>query len=261
MRGQLNLFSFAPRIEFYEATTKELNSELWKLIRKNDPRGYSFREFNNFTNWKNKPTATNKRCPLVVIYKGKKPIGFCTISLQKFRADPENGVMKPGKTAYLDVWVLPYYRDMGFGSILVRRATEEALRITGSLPEGHDKHHSHCWIARIERQDRMRAARGEEDEESTYDPNWCENAKRQQVLFSPKSAEESKRETIKRLVNGISQSTELSGSLVGVCMDKIASIGRSFFTVEEKEKDGPIGDEDEDDDFYLDDYDDDYDDD
>jgi hypothetical protein len=134
MLGQLNLFSFKPKVKIFYPTPIYLNQELWTIVRKTDPRGYSFGSFDRFKNNK----VNNTECATVVLYNDK-PIGFCTISLPgTYRVD-----------AYLDVWVMPYYRDLGFGSILVNRANKRCLKLFGSLPGGADKNHSHCWDARF----------------------------------------------------------------------------------------------------------------
>ena len=143
MLGQLNLFSFKPKVKIFYPTPIYLNQELWALVRKTDPRGYMFGSFNHFKNNKGRKVVNNKECATVVLYKDYHsfitPIGFCTISLPgTFRTN-----------AYLDVWVMPYYRDLGFGSLLVNRANKRCLKLFGSLPGGADKNHSHCWDARF----------------------------------------------------------------------------------------------------------------
>ncbi len=157
-RGQLNLFSFKPRVQFFRHTPLELNGQLWQLINETDPgRGYSFGNFNSGffkEEWNDKKLSLNKRCSTVVIYREtprfldsirgaqKTPIGFCTLSLEKGN---DGTVIR----TWIDVWVQPYYRDMGFGSLLVNIANAEGMKLTGKLPDGHDKNHTACWDARF----------------------------------------------------------------------------------------------------------------
>lgn len=141
MFGQLNLFTFKPRVKIFYPTPLDLNKELWSLVRKTDPRGYIFGSFDRFKNKKGKKVKHNKECATVVLYEGNRPIGFCTISLPDTYRDE----------AYLDVWVMPYYRDLGFGSLLINRSNKRCIKLFGRLPGGSDKNHSHCWDARFRR--------------------------------------------------------------------------------------------------------------
>ena len=210
MLGQLNLFTFKPRVKFFKSTPVDLNRELWALIRKTDDRGYSFGTFNEYTNKKGKEVKHNKRCATVVLYKRKQIIGFCTISLT-------TTVVTKKTKAYLDVWVMPYYRDMGFGSILVNRANEMAIKITGGLPGGHDKNHSHCWDARFRK------------EPYSYDFSGRYQYPDDQLsLFTKKQMNPSKRVTVNRLLETLSRNTDLDMSMMQACVNGVSKIAESF---------------------------------
>lgn len=145
MYGQLNLFAFKPKVKVFYPTPIKLRDRLRELVEKTDRSGYSFSKFDyeQDAHIKN----ANYHCLTVVIYQ-KNPIGFVSLSLDlidwKSHLPPVSKA--PGS---IDVWVMPRYRDMGFGSILVNRANKESLERCGQLPNGSDKHHLWCWDARF----------------------------------------------------------------------------------------------------------------
>lgn len=208
MLGQLNLFSFKPKVKFFKSTPIELNRELWALVRKTDNRGYNFGTFDNYRNEKGRTVKHNKECATVVLYKRTMIVGFCTISLKR--------MMSEKKKAYLDVWVKPYYRDMGFGSILVNRANELAIKMTGALPGGHDKNHSHCWDARFRK--------------PPYEYNFGRYPypDDQLSLFTKKQMSPGKRVTVKRLLETLSKNTDLDMSMMQACINGVSKIAESF---------------------------------
>lgn len=211
MYGQLNLFTFKPKIKFFRQTPIELNKQLWSVVKETDNRGYGFGAFNNFT-VKNRLVKKNKTCATVVLYEGRKPIGFCTISLHR-------------SVPYLDVWVMPYYRDLGFGSLLVNRANEESIKLTGKLPNGSEKHHTACWDARFRRELKK------EEEEKGYRPwaktdhnNPLTDPDNQLPMFSIIDYKKCDAKTLNRLVNILGKNTDLDYTMMKACIRQITRV-------------------------------------
>lgn len=211
MLGQLNLFTFKPRMKVFYPTPIALNKELWALVRKTDPRGYSFGTFDEFFTAKRRPTRTNISCLTVAMYNGDKPIGFCTLSyLPSHRYNWR-------RTPLIDVWVMPYYRDLGFGSLLVNRTNQKSLDLTGKLPSGHDKNHTHCWDARVKKvQDNYSYEGG------YYIPDG------QLMLFNKETLHPSKLATVNRMLTMLSKNTELDFTLMQACVKRLNSVAQGI---------------------------------
>lgn len=156
MYGQLNLFAFVPVVEVYYPTPRWLNNKLWSVIKRTDDRGYSFGEFNRFGD-----NELNYDCLTIVLFRDNEPIGFITVSLRFDRhrvRDDEGNYLEPNfeplrlERAWIDVWVMPRYRDMRLGSLLINRADVESLKLFGRVADYNKKHQSHCWDARFRKQ-------------------------------------------------------------------------------------------------------------
>lgn len=124
---------------------------MWNLIHKYDNRSYTFGTFDRVSD-----DGFVKNCILIVIYKDKRIVGFCSLSIYvgySYNYITEKHDIEQRHYS-IDVWVKPYYRDMGLGSILVNKANEICMLKFGKLPKGSDKNHTHCWDIRF-RKDKL----------------------------------------------------------------------------------------------------------
>ncbi len=222
MRGQLNLFSFQPKVKVFYPTSRSLNRKLWAIVHRTDDRGYSFGNFDGYYQ-----KVKNYRCLTVILYQDRrsaygapkkkvftKVIGFCTLS---FEVDKKNNpvIRKEGRrTSWIDVWVLPRYRDLGFGSILVNKANEVSLQLLGRLPDGSDKHHTHCWDARFRENQKQQ----DEDDDDYYYGARDEN---QLPLLSENDREVMTSSVRKRITDFLSQNIGMDRLLTKFCLRQL----------------------------------------
>lgn len=218
MYGQLNLFAFTVKTKVIYPIPKTLNKQLWKLIDTYDPRPYSFGKFDHYYDCNGKSKGVeNYSCGVIVLYKNDDPIGFCTISF----TDVTKCVINKNARAYLDVWVMPRYRDMRFGSILVNKANEFCLDKTNKLPDGFDKHHQYCWDKKF---------RDKVDSHYTYDPYryYDRVAKEQLELFKNEHLKQARAETYKRLINIAVKNSSIGALLLDDISKKVNWMFREF---------------------------------